>query len=79
MVSCFYVFCLPLGSFEAKAQSEVQRLLGCQIDLSKNEWYAVVYIDVYTDVFDCDVYNGCSLDCSAVRVHPFLAQMFIKW
>ncbi|RXN19812.1 transcription factor E4F1 [Labeo rohita] len=28
---------LKYGSFEAKAQSEVQRLLGCQIELSKNE------------------------------------------
>lgn len=32
------------GSFDAKAQSEVQRILGCEIELSKNEWYEIVYI-----------------------------------
>uniref|UniRef100_A0A671M914 beta-N-acetylhexosaminidase n=1 Tax=Sinocyclocheilus anshuiensis TaxID=1608454 RepID=A0A671M914_9TELE len=29
---------LKYGSFDAKAQSEAQRFLGCQIELSKNEW-----------------------------------------
>lgn len=28
---------------------------------------------------DCDVCKWYSLDRSAVRVHPFLAQMFMKW
>lgn len=38
------------GSFDAKAQSEVQRILGCEIELNKNEWYEIVsyiYINYY--------------------------------
>ncbi len=49
MLSC--ILC-ALGSFATEAQNEVQRLLGCQIELSKNEWYGVVYIDVYIDIFE---------------------------
>ncbi|XP_056128166.1 beta-N-acetylhexosaminidase [Rhinichthys klamathensis goyatoka] len=40
---------LKYGSFDAKAQSEVQRILGCEIELSKNECKGVSFpgSDVY--------------------------------
>ncbi len=49
MLSCIL---FALGSFDTEAQKEVQRLLGCPIELSKNEWYEVVCMDVYIDIFE---------------------------
>lgn len=75
MLSC--VLC-ALGSFDANAQSEVRRILGCEIQLSKNEWYENVYTHTHTRTY-VRVCNRSFLECSAVRVYPFLAQMFMKW
>lgn len=48
-------------------------------DWAEQKWvvWSCLYGCVYRFIWiDC---KWCSLDCSAVRVHPFLAQMFMKW